>query len=168
MWVVYSQTNLLGLTLRHQTENVSSQCYIVSSSSDAPSDGPLYLYSKFKSGVSNSRLGDSHFAKTGNIATLTTKFKHTGRLKPRPSFHLHKCSYARAHMLHPTIFIPDVSDGDIRLSNGLSPQEGTVQVYLNNMWRGVCDNNWDYRDAFVICRQLGYPATGVHYSTTTN
>ena len=31
---------------------------------------------------------------------------------------------------------------------------------MDGAWRGVCDHQWDYEDAFVACRQLGYPATG--------
>ena len=35
-----------------------------------------------------------------------------------------------------------------------------MQVCMNGVWSSVCDWRWDYKDAFVICRQLGYPATG--------
>ena len=52
------------------------------------------------------------------------------------------------------------SSGTVRLIGGLIPQEGTVQVCMNGMWSSVCDWSWDYKDAFVVCRQLGYPATG--------
>ena len=52
------------------------------------------------------------------------------------------------------------SSGSVRLIGGLIPQEGTVQVCVNRMWSSVCPSYWDYKDAFVVCRQLGYPATG--------
>jgi len=31
---------------------------------------------------------------------------------------------------------------------------------VNGVWSSVCHSNWDYKDAFVVCQQLGYPATG--------
>ena len=52
------------------------------------------------------------------------------------------------------------SVGAVQLTGGLIPEEGTVQVCVNGMWSSVCDSYWDYKDAFVVCRQLGYPATG--------
>lgn len=52
-------------------------------------------------------------------------------------------------------------ESSIQLTNGLTPYEGIVEVCVNGAWRGVCDSKWDYKDAFVACRQLGYPATGI-------
>ena len=52
------------------------------------------------------------------------------------------------------------SSGTVRLIDGLIPEEGTVEVCVNSVWSSVCDSSWDYKDAFVVCRQLGYPATG--------
>ena len=50
--------------------------------------------------------------------------------------------------------------GTVRLLGGLIPEEGTVEVCINTVWSSVCDSSWDYKDAFVVCRQLGYPVTG--------
>ena len=53
------------------------------------------------------------------------------------------------------------TEGDVRLAGGLHPTEGRVEVCAQGRWTGVCSSNWNYQDAFVVCRQLGYPATGM-------
>ena len=42
------------------------------------------------------------------------------------------------------------------------PEAGTVEFCSSGIWKAVCDSNWDYKDAFVVCRELGLPATGKH------
>ena len=53
--------------------------------------------------------------------------------------------------------------GNVRLAGGLGPTEGRVEVCVQGRWSGVCHYDWNYQDAFVVCRQLGYPATGLGY-----
>ena len=41
-----------------------------------------------------------------------------------------------------------------------------MEIYLNSIWRTVCDNGWDLNDAEVVCRELGYgPAISARHET---
>lgn len=46
----------------------------------------------------------------------------------------------------------------LRLDGGPSPHAGRLQVFKSGYFGGVCDDNWDTRDAHVACVQLGFPA----------
>ena len=52
------------------------------------------------------------------------------------------------------------TNGGVRLYGGIVPEAGTVEYCTGGTWKAVCDSNWDYKDSFVVCRQLGFPATG--------
>ena len=56
------------------------------------------------------------------------------------------------------IFLTSVTctTGDIRLQGGSNDQEGRVEICLNGVWGTVCDDLFNFTDASVACRQLGY------------
>jgi len=51
----------------------------------------------------------------------------------------------------------------VRLVNGPNPHLGCVEIYTNSTggldngeWGSICDGNWNFKDARVVCHQLGY------------
>ena len=58
------------------------------------------------------------------------------------------------------IVATNCTDGQIRLRGGSNNREGRVEICINRIWGTICDTYWDYREAQVICRQLGFPSIG--------
>ncbi|XP_062601529.1 deleted in malignant brain tumors 1 protein-like isoform X4 [Saccostrea cucullata] len=70
------------------------------------------------------------------------------------------CIYPRFQILFLTAilsrFIPFVKAQSIRLASGYTSAMGRVEIMYNGTWGTVCDDNWDNRDAAVVCSMLGF------------
>ena len=53
------------------------------------------------------------------------------------------------------VIISEVQYG-VRLVDGASENQGRLEVQISGLWGTVCDNFWDYPDADITCRQLGF------------
>ncbi|KAH9493195.1 Deleted in malignant brain tumors 1 protein [Bulinus truncatus] len=81
--------------------------------------------------------------------------------------HLFDCSHrpwgeedCGSHQLAGVQCIPAAYNRHIRLVNGTSSYQGTVEVYHNNRWVAVCGDSWSTNAAKVVCYMLGLSREG--------
>ena len=48
------------------------------------------------------------------------------------------------------------AEGTVRLVAGSSSLEGRVEIFILGQWGTICSSNWEFVDARVVCRELGY------------
>ena len=68
--------------------------------------------------------------------------------------HLDACIQSRVTKLYNDY--NEVLDFHVMLVDGTGPHEGRVEIIYRGRHGTICDYNWDYRDAAVVCRMLGY------------
>ena len=60
----------------------------------------------------------------------------------------------------------DCTDGDVRLVNGTTSNEGRVEYCIYGYWNAIC-TNYDYllngHTAYNICNKLGYKFNSCEY-----
>lgn len=47
-------------------------------------------------------------------------------------------------------------EGALRLVGGRGPWEGNVEIFHVGRWGSVCDDEWDLREAHIVCKNLGF------------
>lgn len=57
-------------------------------------------------------------------------------------------------------------EGDLRLTNSSTMNEGRVEICLSGVWGTICPDNMSSWDATVVCKQLGFSEYGNYNQTT--
>ena len=55
-----------------------------------------------------------------------------------------------------TLFPPKPKEPLVRLKGSKNKQEGRVEVFYDGQWGTVCDDNWNLKEAAIVCSELGF------------
>ena len=50
--------------------------------------------------------------------------------------------------------------GDVRLTAGKKPTQGSVEICARGYWATTCISGWNKIETEIVCRQLGLPTSG--------
>ena len=53
------------------------------------------------------------------------------------------------------------TDGTVRLSGSPVKNSGHVEICIETTWTSLCVQSWDFKDAQVVCKELGYSPYGI-------
>ena len=49
----------------------------------------------------------------------------------------------------------------MRLSGSSVDNAGRIEICVEEIWTSLCDESWDFKDAKVVCKELGYSHYGI-------
>ena len=52
-------------------------------------------------------------------------------------------------------------DGTVRLRGSSVEYGGRVEICVETIWTSICNQRWNFNDAKVVCRELGYSSYGI-------
>ena len=111
-------------------------------------------------------ISDTVVSSPSCLPTLLTSFFNLFSFPfPPPTSH----SLSHSLSSSPTLPLPfsfsldpehSCEDGDIRLADGKTKNEGRVEICFEDHWGTVCGHLFTNVDASVVCRQLGFEPQG--------
>ena len=81
--------------------------------------------------------------------------------------HLFNCTFIRDHDCghdedaSVNCIVAECTEWTVHLVGGMNKTEGQVEICLGGNWYRVCDSHSSYKEARVVCKQLGYPYSGI-------